>query len=210
MEALLNLKNAREKAGSPLPEVALHTIITATNYRRLPDMVDFARNHGVDMLAASPLLEEGMEDTPYILSPEQRKEIPAILENSIALAEAANIKHTMHGLAELYKENQAVPDASLCTAKTAHTDITEAPCLEPWIGATVFSNGHVSPCCYFMEEKDNSLRDQSFEDLWFGPYFTAFRKQMLSTEIPPYCKDCHYPVTQEHQDCRKCLKDMPA
>lgn len=211
-KALIALKEARQQKNSSYPQIALHTIITSVNYQRLPEMIDFALVHGVDVLAASPLLEAGMEDTDYILTAEQKSEVPSIIEQCIAKAEAANLTHFLDGLTELYAGSgtDRSVDRMEQPSRVYPVPLMQAPCLEPWGGMTIVSSGHVSPCCYFWEEKDNSVRHQSLRDIWFGPYFNSFREKMLSSDIPLFCKTCHYPDTQEHLHYQQRFKDLCA
>ncbi|HDP33846.1 MAG TPA: radical SAM protein, partial [Candidatus Hydrogenedentes bacterium] len=94
--ALQTLRGLKKKHQSKLPNVAIHTTVTALNYDCLEDMVDFSLANGVDMFSASPLLEAGLEETGYIMSAAQRADLPRFLNAAMEKADAHNLLHNLN------------------------------------------------------------------------------------------------------------------
>ncbi len=206
MKTLRLLKEIKEKRRSSFPIVSIHMTITALNYNLLEDMVAWCLEHGVELLAASPLLDDGMKESIYILSEDQGKALPELIERAIRKADEAGLSHTLNSLRGLGKvagtdttttdANQSWPPGHLAAVK----------CLEPWTSLNIVSSGHVSPCCFIWEEQADSIRDKSLDAIWNGPYLTELRRQMRSKTIPPYCMNCYYPDAQEHRELLECVR----
>jgi len=47
----------------------------------------------------------------------------------------------------------------------------------------------VRPCSFMQEEKGESLRNKTLQDIWWGNYFNDFRKSLLRANRP-YCQKC--------------------
>ncbi len=68
-----------------------------------------------------------------------------------------------------------------------------AGCDWPWRSAYVRHDGKVQPCCMLMGDDraiQGDLASASFEDLWRGPTYAAFREALLSDEPPAVCGGC--------------------
>jgi radical SAM protein with 4Fe4S-binding SPASM domain len=69
------------------------------------------------------------------------------------------------------------------------------PCDWPWSGIYVTHAGKVQPCCMVMGEDRavlGDLSDGSFEDVWNGPAYQAFRAALLSDRPPAVCRGCSW------------------
>lgn len=195
---LHTLRDMKAQCKSVLPTVSIHMTITAQNHNRLEDMVAFCLDNGVDMLAASPLIESGMEDTGYILNPDQRAALPAYIRNAIKEADAAGLLHTLHNLLMIVEEAGSEMPSGKPACPEPTKDLAGAHCLEPWAGVSIVSSGHISPCCFFWDEEAESIRDMTLEEAWNGPYMSMFRNRMLEGRLRGECVHCPFPHSEEH------------
>lgn len=207
--ALRSLRELKKRRRSALPNVAIHMTITSLNYKCLEGMVDFCLARDVNMLSASPLLEVGMEETEYVLNPEQRAAFPDLLKQAIEKADAHGLPHTLNSLLMLEDTHSAnfVDSQGFCFPK-GH--LAGALCLEPWTALTINSSGHAGPCCFFWEEHADSIRDKTLQEVWTGPYLSQFRQQMREGRPHPVCRNCYYPHTQEHRELMDCVRQTAA
>ena len=195
---LHNLRDMKARYKSSLPTVSIHMTITAQNHNRLEDMVAFCLDNGVDMLAASPLIERGMENTGYLLDRAQRTALPSYVRGAIKKADAAGLSHTLHNLLMLVQETEEQPAAVKPASPESADRIAGAHCLEPWTGVSIVSSGHISPCCFFWDEKAESIRDMTLAEAWNGPYMTTFRERMLQGRLRGECIHGPFPHSEEH------------
>jgi radical SAM protein with 4Fe4S-binding SPASM domain len=66
-------------------------------------------------------------------------------------------------------------------------------CDWPWRSAYVRHDGKVQPCCMLMGDDRailGDLREESFDTIWRGEKYAAFRAALESDEPPPPCRGC--------------------
>jgi radical SAM protein with 4Fe4S-binding SPASM domain len=67
-------------------------------------------------------------------------------------------------------------------------------CKWPWKSIYIASNGDISSCCIIADPRiayfGNILR-QDFNEIWNGEKYQNFRKSLLESKIPQYCKECY-------------------
>ncbi|NLV45343.1 MAG: radical SAM protein [Candidatus Hydrogenedentes bacterium] len=201
------LRDMKKRYRSVLPTVSIHMTVTAQNHNRLEDMVAFCLDNGVDMLAASPLIENGMEDTGYLLNRDERAALPSYIRAAVKKADAAGLPHTLLNLLMLVEE----AESDTATGKPACPEPTNmlagAYCLEPWTGVSIISSGHISPCCFFWDEKAESIRDMTLAEAWNGSYMAVFRERMLQGRLRGECVHCPFPHSEEHVALKKALQN---
>lgn len=212
VDTLELLRDLKSKRRSALPTVSIHMTVTAQNYDRLEDMVGFCRAHGVDMLAASPLIERGMEETGYVLNREQRAALPGYVRKAAAAADAEGLPHTLGNLLMLLDVPEDGKTGGSPVPPEPTDQIARAHCLEPWAGLSIVASGHVSPCCFFWDEQADSIRDKSLAEVWTGPYLSGFRRRMLEGRLRGECVECPFPHSEEHVALKQALQtavDVP-
>jgi radical SAM protein with 4Fe4S-binding SPASM domain len=62
-------------------------------------------------------------------------------------------------------------------------------CLDPWMTSFITIDGEVYPCCN-IRESVGSLKDNSFEAIWFGEKLSRLQKSILSGNPPKQCLTC--------------------
>lgn len=201
------LQDMKAQFQSVLPSVCINMIITAQNYNRLEDMVEFCIGNGVDMLAVNALIESSVADTRYPLDPKQREELPVHVQSAVIKADALGLTHNLNNLLlpletsknNMLPKNPGSPEFSMMLAG--------AHCLEPWAGVSVVSSGHISPCCFFWDEGSECIRNLTLAEAWEGPYMTAFRERMLDGDLRDECVICSFPHSGEYQLLKETLKN---
>ena len=62
-------------------------------------------------------------------------------------------------------------------------------CYEPWQSFLISQNGAVTTCCRFREVMGN-LQEQSFEEIWNGEKYRAYRRTINTFRPPEACTWC--------------------
>lgn len=202
---MLRAEKSQRRAAKP--DIQVHMVITALNFDQLEAMVKLCIAHGVEALFATPLLEYSPDMTQFRLSDEQRAALPGHAARAIAQADAARLTHNLTNLLSL-SSSQGNVAASLSAAPhhwpPGH--IAGVRCLEPWRGLVVSASGHALPCCYFWEEKADSIRNLPLQEVWMGTYLTSFREQMRAGALPDCCCACGYPDSAAHRQLMHCVQ----
>lgn len=53
-------------------------------------------------------------------------------------------------------------------------------------------DGNMTTCCYNVDKRFGNLLEQSFEEVWNGKLYKAFRKEMCAGRLPIWCKTCQW------------------
>lgn len=198
---------AKKRKRASAPDIQVHMVLTALNCDQLSAMADFCAEHGVESLFVSPLLEYSSDMKSFILSPQQRAELPGHVQRAIAKANALGL---VHNFENLLSASELQPSAVIGNDEIAGQwpvgHIAGVRCLEPWRGLVVSSSGHALPCCYFWEEKADSIRNKSLPEVWLGSYMTAFREKMRSGTLPEPCRSCGFPDSLTHRKLKACVQ----
>lgn len=191
-----------------LPHLQINMVLTALNYHTLEAMVDFCIEHGVNLLSVKKLIEYSPDMRAFILNEEQNAALPDYVEKAIIRARGTRLTHNLDSLLPLQKEKERMPgsDGSENGKSVAAMPITSVWCLEPWRGLVVSSSGHVAPCCFFWDGEADSIRDKSLEEVWLGPYMTAFRAGMREGKLTGDCRKCGFPNSKDHRQLVECVK----
>ncbi len=202
------LRAAKKRQKASRPDIQVHMVLTALNCEHLSAMVAFCLELGVEALFVSPLIEYSPDMKAFVLSPQQRGELPGYVEKAIARADAAGLPHNLENLLPTPNADTDTftGDTSLSSQWPAG-HIAGVRCLEPWRGLVVSSGGHALPCCHFWEEKADSIRSNSLSDVWLGPYMSEFRQKMRNGPLPEPCRTCGFPDSLTHRKLRERVRE---
>lgn len=53
-------------------------------------------------------------------------------------------------------------------------------------------HGNVTTCCYNTRVHFGNLREKSFEEIWNGDLYRAFRRSMEEKRLPEWCRSCNW------------------
>ena len=207
---LFNQQKAEK--GGDLPRLSMVFVAMKSNIQELPEFVEFAHRHGaiavhvLKMLPTPKRLERTEQPAPgeelehYRLALQKARELGLILE------------HTFFNNQTLLEEEarKAAADKPAPTESTPETCEAEPPsmpfeplhrrdpfrgvsipiCSAPWRELLVQTDGKVRTCCYSPRILGD-LKTQSVAEIWNGPGFQEFRRQLLVRDFSD-CKDCPF------------------
>ena len=108
-----------------------------------------------------------------------------------ALARSLGVRLVEPGWQIVEKEIQGIQRDSWPTEPGT---MATKPCLVPWLHSYVTALGDMVPCCNALARHVmGNIHDQTFEEIWHGERYQAFRAQMLSSNPPDGCRDCRLP-----------------
>ncbi|MEE1086822.1 MAG: radical SAM protein [Schaedlerella sp.] len=86
-----------------------------------------------------------------------------------------------------YLKNKAsqemVENASFCAGKICQWAVERC---------YIDLNGNVTTCCYNTRYHFGNLKEQSFEEIWNGELYRAFRRSMAEGRLPYWCRECNW------------------
>ncbi|MFQ6082957.1 MAG: radical SAM protein [Candidatus Aminicenantia bacterium] len=157
------LVEEKNKTGTKKPLINLRMVVSKDNEHEIEDYKLLARDIGVDMVSfkAFSTRQSGYAD------PELDKRY----------APEDKKYHWYKYLSDF------APDRR----------IKKFNCKFPWTKPTLFADGEILSCefDFHYEHPFGSINDQSFKDIWFGPYAKKFRKHFKKNrDNIDFCKDC--------------------
>jgi len=190
MRGIANVREAIAESGRPI-KLRSNTVLTRDNFRELRHYAEQAKALGIDQIRLLPVDDLHTEQRALRL---QADEI-ALYNQEIAPLLAASAQR--YGLMD--SPEQAYPfgrSASETTAAAAgHYALglyRQKLCFVPWLHSLIGADGRVFACCMLKGEKKHIDRlgpDKSFQSIWQGEAYQAFREQMQD-EKPSICAHC--------------------
>jgi MoaA/NifB/PqqE/SkfB family radical SAM enzyme len=157
------------------PEVKINTVVCSTNYRELPAIIELAHEIGVGMVQLVNVIT--FENTSELQTATLRREVGSKIQEARDRARELAILVKV----ELFDK------------------LPVQQCDFPWKRNFVTYDGYVHPCCYTTQNGDRmahnsrslgNLVDRSFDELWNGEVYSAFRKKMALGILPYQCQHC--------------------
>ena len=188
------------RAQAPL-KIALHFVITRTNWRTLPEMIRLARSLGAFRVDFDALIAYTPAQKALDLTDDERRLLPQVAREAKLLADRWGIFTTLEHF------TSAAPPARGNTVVQGTTEpgLAGAPCLKAWHYLVVQADGRTSPCCVLAGE-GGSVRDRSLSELWRSdPFLTRVRQGMLAKSPLPRCGECSPNILSHEREIRRHL-----
>jgi MoaA/NifB/PqqE/SkfB family radical SAM enzyme len=195
------LASMKERASVRNPVTRINFTCMSRNLHELPQMVHFAADHGVHNLHVRHLLAYTDEDQSC------RQEM-LYVRNFNAVAAEAQREAARRRVTLVLPD--PVPAGSEAPGKTCYTDGRRGEanpyCLLPWFQAIINWSGDYRICSTHC--KLGNLREQTFEEIYNGPYLREVRRKMLWGSADSCSRDCReeaYDVPDQAEDANKDL-----
>lgn len=220
---MLLLRRMKEKHHSGAPQVAFNVVISKRNYRQFLDIVDFAHEVGANEILLLPMTLFSDDMKKLKLNGRETRVFQGHIRTAMKRIGKYGITSNMHEFLDtrMVQDTNEMDRVMLEEAKTNsdQQDLMEAyegrkenfqhlPCYMPWHHLTVLANGNIAPC--FMEyvwNTNTTLKDHSLKELWYGPYFERFRKQLETRKLWKDCATCCVWRVFENREIRKSLQE---
>jgi MoaA/NifB/PqqE/SkfB family radical SAM enzyme len=157
------------------PEVKVNTVVCASNYRELPEIVELAHDIGIGMVQFVNVIT--FDSTANLDTVDVQREVRVKFHEALERARQLGILVKI----ELFDK------------------LPVKQCDFPWKRNFVTYDGYVHPCCYTTQTGDRAAQNQrsfgnlishQFQDLWNGDAYSAFRKKMQAGILPRACEHC--------------------
>ena len=208
----------KEQKGVEMPLLEFSSVITNRNYLHVEETVKLAYSLGVKVITFEPVFVSN----PYVhklkLNEEQNDHfMREIAPRARERAESFGIIHNLHTVSDIEDldktgdlkekimdfEGREGGETGCGCEGAGEEPLTnpfyDLPCFEPWCWPKIEANGEIGPCSTNTLEGEN-IRNKTFEEVWFGPYFERFRQTIREKDLPSGCSNCvstHVPINKE-------------
>lgn len=181
---------ALRAAGVARPRVHIVMVVMRRNLEELPALVRLTHELGADTLSVQHLCHDFGEQA----LPEAYRPLRAFVDGeTLLLEDSAHVQRIFAAARRLAAELGVplrLPALDRCGPRPARA----APrCDWPWRGPYISYRGDVMPCCMVGTPDRACLGDaaaKSFDALWNGVAYGAFRDGLLRDEPPDVCSSC--------------------
>jgi len=166
LDGIRLLTGLKAKHQTPLPTVVLAGPLNRYNYTSIDKRIALADEVGCDGVRFSPFADWTGEFASATVPDEEIETVCEDLANSKRVLESLSLSHNL--------------DEALLRYRLGGEVWLHVPCYAGWFYANISFDGLVKPCGRCPTPLGN-LHESSFEDIWNGPKYRAFRAKGLTT-----------------------------
>lgn len=168
------------------PHVNLSFVAMSSNIGELPSLVDFCAEVGATGVHVEPLFQQPASGE--LMDHYSRENLGACNASDVA-AIFARAHERAEQLGVSLATRFAGERETFDYVERARSTRAEWACSEPWSSIWVTSAGEVRTCCV-NDHVFGNLFEQSFEEIWNGEPYRAFRASHVAREIAHGCGNC--------------------
>lgn len=197
----------KKKLGRQKPFMEIGMVLTNQNYQQLSEMLKLAKSYNVQAVFAEPVTVYTELGAQLKLGSEQQESLRESAEQALAVAKRYAIQTNF---SDFLQESRLVTETGsmhkvLLDYEQAAEPFLHAACYEPWYRIGIRVDGIVCPCGFYDVESNESIREKSLAEVWFGDYFQKRRTQILQGKLPAHCARCCTTLVVENQRIRQHL-----
>lgn len=185
------IENLRLLANSPV-QTEIGMVVVNENYDEIGELLALSEDLGVDHFFLEPITVYSELGESLKLDKNERKELKQKLEKHQATAERKDINTNFQEFIRnnLVESTNKMKEFILSKIDRESESFTEIPCYEPFLRMGIRVDGRVAPCGFYDEERGDSVKNKSLEEVWFGDYFQKRREEQKEKKLPDYCSKC--------------------
>jgi MoaA/NifB/PqqE/SkfB family radical SAM enzyme len=187
-------KQAKDELKKSRPQIQINMVVNKKNYRRLPQLVEFAKEVGANILALHPM--RGFEETkevvsPYELSQEILPELRKLIENARKSCEKAGIVLDTSPLEAVMPIKEGAKLEGINSNEGELKDLLKLRCYEPWYGMLINPDGQVGRCsALIFRDEPLNIREMSLKKIWNSDFLNIVRESVLQGKLLKGCEQC--------------------
>lgn len=207
------LSKLKKKLNKDLPKIGFNVVVSNQNYKDLPGILKLAYKTGCNEVLLLPVTVFSEDGRKLKMNKEHMLEFQQIIKDCSPKLKEYGIYSNMEEFLDLrfiektnsmhevmmeesekdFAREKIIKGHNLIEEfkKDVKTSFRFAPCFEPWSHVTIIANGNIA-CCFndYVWNTKTSIKNYTLKELWYGPYFDIYRKQILTRKLPQACATC--------------------
>lgn len=207
------LSETKKKKNKDLPRIGFNVVVSNENYKDLPNIIELAYKTGCNEILLLPITVFSEEGKKLKMDYDQMVEFQQIIKDCLPKLKEYGIFSNMDKFIDLRyidktnsmhevvmeEAEKAIIKEKINRGEKLIEDMKKdpkenfifAPCFEPWSHITIIANGNIA-CCFndYVWNTKITIKDYTIKELWYGPYFERYRKQILTRKLPEACATC--------------------
>jgi MoaA/NifB/PqqE/SkfB family radical SAM enzyme len=200
LNALKELKKAKEKLKKEKPLIRFNTVLSNKNYSSISKIFELGHKYNCKDIQIQPITIWGDEGQKLRLNDQQIKESHQELQKAQKKSEKYGIISNIHNLLGTeYIKNTNNMDKMIKKRVDKNTPALSLPCFEPWYNLIILPNGAVSHCSISGDKVGENVKNKPLKEIWYGKRFNFVRKSLMNNNLFDYCKQCCVVIHIENQ-----------
>ncbi|MEM5853496.1 MAG: radical SAM protein, partial [Candidatus Aenigmatarchaeota archaeon] len=182
--------------GKDIPLIEFSTVVSKINYFQLGEIIKLAHDLKINNITFEPVFVSNPEVEKLKVSKKERDFIMKNIPEWKKLADSLNISTNLDDLLEIkeIEKTGKLKEKILEISRGEENPFLKIPCFEPFLWPKIEADGRVGPCStIFLSDfckREVSVREKSFQEVWYGEEFEAFRKMIMSGKLFEACANC--------------------
>jgi len=180
-----------------VPYIEFSTVVSKYNFSQLGEIIKLGHNLNVNNITFEPVFVSNPDVEKLKVSQKGRDFIMGKIHEWESLASSLGISTNLDDVFEV-KEIEKTGNLKEKIFEISKVETSQpflrVPCYEPWIWPKIEADGRVGPCStIFLSDfckKEVGVRERSFENVWYGEEFDAFRKSIINGNLVESCANC--------------------
>ncbi|MEM5829483.1 MAG: radical SAM protein [Candidatus Aenigmatarchaeota archaeon] len=200
MNSIKLLNDVKKKMKSNLPIIKFNVVVNRKNYR-VEKMIELAKKVNCSIVHFDSLTIHSKMGEKLKLTKRQQAEFEKHAKIAKQLAEKFKIWTDVNLLTSKFLEKSNEME-DLLEKESDSKDFFSLVCYEPWWHLVIKTNGTAQPCCLY-DEKEESVKNKSLREIWFGEFFEKIRKSIKQKHFSKYCSICNAGQVFENRRIRE-------
>ncbi len=198
--AIKRFSQRKRELGVDKPQLYINTVLSAKNFDRFREFVEWDREVGVNAHMITPMRVTSdtrgkIERGGLRLTDEQRKQVYTNYEEVRPIAESYGINLDLlliKGQEDLLEDEDVAHYTTDDIKPCEENPYLGSHCFEPWYSFCLDPYGSAGSCVTAagFGQEDFNLTKRSMEEIWYSGYFAEIRRQILDREPLSVCSHC--------------------
>jgi len=201
------LKNLKEEKGVTYPSITFLFTVSRINCHELTNIVELAKTFAAETVIVQFQLffnhERFERESLYFAQGKYNRHIALAREKALELG--INLIHP-----DSFDGETIVPRDAFTNSWLGRSKEGSIQCFSQLLASYIKYNGVVEACCANNQTVMGDLNSDSFEDIWYGPYYRELRLSFDRGEWPDRCKYCNIIQALDVHDKRAHLVEVLA
>lgn len=182
----------KKKFNLESPKITIATVLNNKNYDQIEKMIKLCKKNKIDNFRLQNLIVWSEKGKQLQLNEEEKIQAQQHVQKAFKLAERYSIQTN---LKDFIKNDFLKNENTISFIKRSiksENKLTNCFCYSPFCNISISENGKARHC-QMSDVTEESIKEKSLKEIWYGPSLNGLRKMLLTQKIPDFCKNCCSP-----------------
>ncbi|MFB6088227.1 MAG: radical SAM/SPASM domain-containing protein [Candidatus Aenigmatarchaeota archaeon] len=191
-------------------KVEVGMVVVNKNYDEIGEMLKLVEDMNVDFFFLEPITVYSKIGENLTLAENEEKKLRNMIRKVKNTTEKWGIVNNFEEFIRnnLVNKTSKMKEFILSKIDKESESFAQLPCYEPFLRMGIRVDGRVAPCGFYDQERGDSVKNKSLEEVWYGNYFEERRKEQINKKLPDYCSKCCTTLVNKQMCIREKLGEV--